>query len=87
MDFIFDGGDTSRDAAEAQWEIFSRMTPEKRLEQALQLSATCRDLLAEGVRQRFPEYDAQRIRLAVIRLILPADLFMAAYPGARDLLP
>lgn len=87
MDFVIDSGDTSSEAAEAQWEIFRRMTPEKRLEQALSLSVTCRRLLAEGVRQRYPEYDARRIHLAVIRLLLPPDLFTAAYPEARDLLP
>ena len=47
--------DTAPEADQAQVEIFRRMTPERRLQAAIELSRTCRELLAEGVRSRHPE--------------------------------
>ena len=79
--------DTTPDAEKVQIEIFRRMEPEKRLQSAALLSATCRTLLAKGIRKRHPNYDEEQVRLAVIRCILPEDLFLRAYPGARDILP
>ncbi len=79
--------DTNHEAEEVQLDIFRRMGPEKRLQRGFEISRTCRNLLREGVRQRHPEYDEQQLRLAVIRLILPIDLFSAAYPLACDILP
>ena len=79
--------DTSSDAEKLQIEIFRRMGPEKRLQSASLLSETCRSLLAEGIRKRHPNYNKEQIRLAVIRCLLPEDLFLRAYPNARDILP
>jgi hypothetical protein len=79
--------DTNSDAEKVQIEIFRRMEPQKRLESAALLSETCRTLLAEGIRKRHPNYDEVQVRLAVIRCLLPEDLFLRAYPDARDILP
>jgi hypothetical protein len=79
--------DTTRQAEEVQLEIFKRMGPEKRLQAGIALSQLCRKLLLEGVRMRHPEYDERQSNLAVIRLMLPEDLFLAAYPEARDIRP
>ena len=79
--------DTRSDAEKVQIEIFRRMDPEKRLQSAALLSETCRTLLAEGIRKRHPNYDEEEVRLAVIRCLLPKDLFLQVYPGARDILP
>ena len=79
--------DTSLDAEKIQIEIFRRMEPEKRLQSAALLSENCRTLLAEGIRKRHPNYDEEQVRLAVIRCLLPEDLFLQVYPGARDILP
>jgi len=79
--------DTSSDAEKVQIEIFRRMKPQKRLRTAALLSETCRTLLAEGIRKRHPNYDEEQVRLAVIRCLLPEDLFLRAYPSARDILP
>lgn len=79
--------DTSPEADQLQIEIFRRMGPEKRLEAGIALSHTCRKLLEAGVRRRHPEYGEEEIRLAVIRLTLPEDLFLAVYPDARDIRP
>jgi hypothetical protein len=79
--------DSNSDAEKVQIEIFRRMEPQKRLESAALLSETCRTLLAEGIRKRHPNYDEVQVRLAVIRCLLPEDLFLRAYPDARDILP
>jgi hypothetical protein len=79
--------DTSPDAEKVQIEIFQSMEPEKRLQSAALLSETCHILLAEGIRKRHPNYNEEQIRLAVIRCLLPEDLFLQAYPSASDILP
>ena len=79
--------DTTPEADQLQLEIFRRMGPEKRLQAGIALSQLCRKLLLEGVRMRHPEYNERQIELAVIRLMLPEDLFLAAYPEARDIGP
>jgi hypothetical protein len=43
--------------------------------------------LAEGVRQRHPDYGEKEIMLASIRLMVGKDLFLAAYPQAKDIAP
>jgi hypothetical protein len=63
------------------------MGPEKRLQAAIELAQTSRELLAEGVRRRHPEYGEDEVRLAVIRVLLPEELFAAAYPTAQGIQP
>jgi hypothetical protein len=79
--------DTTPEFSRLQVEIFRRMAPEERLRRGLELAQTCLDLMREGVRQRHPQYDEQQIREAVIRLTLPRELFLAAYPQAEETLP
>ena len=79
--------DTSKDAEKVQLEILIRMGPEGRLRAGIELSRMSRQLLAEGIRMRHPDYDDHQVRLAAIRLTLPADLFHAAYPDAGSLPP
>jgi hypothetical protein len=79
--------DTPPEILRLQVEIFRRMTPEERLRRGLELTQACRSLMREGVRRRHPEYDEKLLREAVIRLTLPEDLFLAAYPQATDSLP
>jgi hypothetical protein len=79
--------DTSSEAEKVQIEIFRRMDSEERLQSAALLSETCRTLIAEGIRKRHPNYNKEQVRLAVIGCILPENLFLQAYPGARDILP
>ena len=79
--------DTTPQAEQVQLEIFRRMGPEKRLQAGIELSQLCRKLLLEGVRMRHPEYNERQTKLAVIRLILPENLFLAAYPEGRDIRP
>lgn len=79
--------DTAKDAEKIQIEILRRMGPEARLDAAIELSRMSRKLLEEGVQRRHPGYDERQIRLATIRLTLPKELFLAAYPEAGEILP
>ena len=79
--------DTSSVAERKQLDILRSFSPEKRLKIAIDLTQTSRNLLSAGVRQRHPEYDERQVALAVIRLTLPDDVFLAAYPQASHILP
>jgi hypothetical protein len=79
--------DTSKTAATLQIEALRRMGPQGRLQAGIDLSRTSRALLLEGVLKRHPEYNARQAQLAVIRLTLPADLFLATYPEAEGVVP
>lgn len=79
--------DTSPDARDVQMAIYRKMSPQQRLQVALQLSQTGRRLLGEGIRLRHPEYSDQELRLATIRAWLGADLFRTAYPDEPELDP
>jgi hypothetical protein len=59
------------------------MPAAKRLELALRMSDELRATVAAGVRNRHPEYGAEQVRLAVIRLTLGTALFRQAYPGVE----
>jgi hypothetical protein len=79
--------DTSPEAERVQIEIFRKMTPERRLHIASELTQLVRKSLAEGVRMRHPSYNEEQVHLAVIRLTLPENLFLKVYPHAKDILP
>ncbi len=79
--------DTSNDAEKVQIEIIRRMSSSERLELAIDLTDTSRKMLAEGVRQRHPEYTEDEVRLAVIRLLIPEALFINAYPQYVSIRP
>ncbi len=79
--------DTTEEAERVQVEIFRQMKPEERLQAGIDLAQTCRKLLEAGVRARHPEYDANQVKLAVIRLQLGEELFLKVYPEAKDVLP
>ncbi len=73
--------DTSREAAEVQLAVWRGMTCDQRVAMAFELSENVRQIAAEGVRQRHPDYSNDEVRLAVIRLQLGDELFQEAFPG------
>ena len=75
--------DTIPEAARVQWDIFRRMSPSKRLELALRMSDSLRNVVASGVRDRHAGWSEEQVRLAVIRLTLGDELFRQVYPGAE----
>jgi hypothetical protein len=60
------------------------MAPEKRLAQALQMTASARALSAAGIRSRHPELTDRQVKLALIRLTLGDELFRQVNPRGGD---
>jgi hypothetical protein len=56
------------------------MSPLKRLEMALELGETARELVMAGVKHRHPDYSPEQIRLAVLRLLQGKQVFSTVYP-------
>lgn len=72
--------DTSPEAFWVQVDIYRRMTPDKRMQLALEMNASMRAVMAAGVRQQHPHYSEAQVKLVVIRLTLGTDLFQQTYP-------
>ena len=64
-----------------QREIFRKLGPEGRVRMAAEMSDENRELVAAGVRSRHPDYDAPKVRMAVLRLVLGETVFGRAFPG------
>lgn len=75
--------DTTSDAARVQLAALRRLSPDRRLEMALELSDSLRSVTAAGVRSRHPEFTEEQVHFAVLRLTLGNELFAKVYPGAR----
>jgi hypothetical protein len=75
--------DTTLEAARVHVEVYRRMPPGRSLELGLEMSESLRRVMAEGVRSRHPDYTAEQVRLAVIRLSLGDELFAMVYPGVQ----
>ena len=61
--------DTSPGAAAVQQDIFRRMTTEKRLRLALEMSESLRNIALAGLRSRRPELDADGLTRELMRII------------------
>jgi hypothetical protein len=75
--------DTTLEAARVHVDVYRRMPPGRSLTLALEMSESMRRVMAEGVRSRHPDYTAEQVRLAVIRLSLGDELFAKVYPGVQ----
>ena len=64
--------DHLRAAHDRQVEIYRTMTPQQRLEQALRMNRSMRELMAAGFRDRQPTWTETQIRRAVADRILHA---------------
>jgi hypothetical protein len=61
-----------RTAHERQVAIYRAMTPQERLQQALRMNRTMRELLAAGFRERHPSWTDAQIKRAVAERVLHA---------------
>lgn len=64
MNFI--PADTTIDAVRKEFEVIRNMTGEQRLQMVFELSNNVRKVSKAGVRSRHPNYDEQKVKLAVI---------------------
>ncbi len=74
--------DTSPDAERAQREVLARMSGARRIQIAFEMSASLREVSADGIRSRHPEYDEAQVRHALYLMLLGDRLFRAAWPDA-----
>jgi hypothetical protein len=58
--------DTSPAAAEAQVGVLRRLLPERRLELAVEMSLTARELLVAGLRAAHPDWSEAQVRRQVL---------------------
>ncbi|MHC4086994.1 MAG: hypothetical protein ACYSWZ_22830 [Planctomycetota bacterium] len=72
--------DTTIDAARKQCEILRRLGPQVRLKMAFEMSDNLRSIVESGVRGRNPDYDEQKIKQEVLRLMIGQALFKQIYP-------
>ncbi|MHC4284548.1 MAG: hypothetical protein ACYSWZ_16480 [Planctomycetota bacterium] len=72
--------DTTIDAARKQFEILRRLGPQVRLKMAFEMSDNLRSIVESGVRGRNPDYDEQKIKQEVLRLMIGQALFKQIYP-------
>jgi hypothetical protein len=72
--------DTTIEAARKQFEILRRLGPEVRLKMAFEMSDNLRSIVESGVRGSNPDYDEQKIKQEVLRLMIGQALFKQIYP-------
>jgi hypothetical protein len=68
-------------------EVYRRMGPEARVRIAAEMSEDVRRIALQGIRTRHPEYDDERARRALFRLLLGEDLVRAIWPGEALVAP
>lgn len=66
------GCEHERIAHEKQVAIYKTMSPRQRLEQAVRMNRSMRELMAAGFRMRHPEWTDAEVRKAVAERILHA---------------
>jgi hypothetical protein len=79
--------DTTRDAATVRTALYRGMSPARRCELAVEMSAMTRAIALESIQRRHPDYDAREARLALFRLLLGDELFRRALPHEPLLAP
>jgi hypothetical protein len=79
--------DTSAAAHAAQALVWERMGPLGRFSLAVRMSEEVAEIAREGIARRHPEYTAEEVRHAWIRLRLGDALFRRVYPSVPLLPP
>ena len=79
--------DTGDDAARVHAEILRSIPGAERVRMAVALTEEVHRIARAGIASRHPEYSAEAVHLAFIRVLLGDDLFAAALPGQELLAP
>ena len=67
--------DTTLEAVRKQFEILRRLGPEVCLKMAFEMSDNLRSIVEAGVSERHPDYNEQKIKQGVLRLMIGETLF------------
>ncbi len=76
--------DTSMAARKAQYEVYRRMTPETRVEIAVQMSEDARRITEAGLRARHPELSGVALEKRLLRVVLGDALYAKAGIDDRE---
>ncbi|WP_394826472.1 hypothetical protein [Pendulispora albinea] len=79
--------DTHADAHEMQLRLYRGMSASERSELALRMSDDIRQVTAEGIRSRHPDYSAMDVRQALVGLLYGRDVAARVWPNAKIPLP
>jgi hypothetical protein len=71
--------DTTLEAARVQYDILRKMDIADRANMTFRLCDNMRAFVEAGIRDRHPDYNDDKVRLAVIRLTLGKQLFREAF--------
>lgn len=71
--------DTTPEAQRNQFELMRRLSPEKRLRLALELTDASRQMVLADLKHRFPQADEREIRNRFIARVLPCKDVIRAY--------
>ena len=63
--------DTSQRALELQASVLRKLSPAARLDLAIEMSATARELLRSRLQQAHPEWSQQALEREMLRYIIP----------------
>lgn len=72
--------DTTPEAHAVQMAVYRRMGPQRRLELTLEMSDEGRQLAADGVRHRHPDYTECQVQDAVRFVMLGEKLYREVWP-------
>jgi hypothetical protein len=61
-------------------ERMRRMTPSQRIEEGAKMCKLARQLMRAGIRKRHPDYDEERVEMALARLLWGDELYRKARP-------
>ncbi|TKJ39236.1 MAG: hypothetical protein CEE38_00350 [Planctomycetes bacterium B3_Pla] len=67
--------DTTVDAARKEFAILQELGPEVRATMAFEMSDNLRHIVEAGVRHRHPDFDEEKVKLEVLRLMIGDKLY------------
>lgn len=79
--------DTDRAAHEAQLHAYRRMGPEARAALSARMSEDAHRVALAGIHARHPDYDDEKLRRALFRLVLGEEMVRALWPGEAPVTP
>lgn len=74
--------DTPPESHRVQIEALRRMSPDRRMAMAVELTDEVRKIAENAVRRRHPDYDDETVGRALFRLFYGDELFRRVWPGA-----
>jgi hypothetical protein len=84
---VYVSRDNTPEADQIRLKLLRQLTGEQRVQRAADMTDECNELARDGIRARHPEYSAEQVGQAYVRLRLGDALFQVACPTAPLLAP